>query len=174
MTLTHGPTPNTWNTQGSREHRPALEKEREMGPEGRAGSQVAVTVAHSAQGPTQAATTSHTTAQATEVQPWLSSFLPFVHLLHRTPTLFIYVLKSCPSLNNSEAFFQPLQAEVLFPYSEVPQSILYILFTHSYFLVHLVIDFFNSYVAGTVLGTVSFDNYCFMFLSYFYKQTVIY
>lgn len=90
------------------------------------------------------------------------------------PTLLIYLLKSCPSVNNSETFSQPLLAEVLFPYSEVSQSILYILFTHSYLLVHLFIDFFNSYVAGTVLGTVSFDNYCFMFLSYLYKQTVIY
>ena len=131
------PYPIPENTQGSREHQSPLEKAKgKWGLNGRSRSKLAVTGVHPAQGPTKAAVTIHTTApgykSAASHFPLLclcSSFSPA-----QNTCLVIYLLKSCPSLSNSESLFWPLQSEVLFPYLKFHReySIYYSLITLIY------------------------------------------
>lgn len=92
-------------------------RQKGSGSWGRTRPKFAVTVGHFAQEPQKAATTTHTTAQLTKVQPLISHFCAFVHihLLLRMPTFPIYLLKSCPPLNNAEIFSDHFRLKCCFP-----------------------------------------------------------
>lgn len=157
------------------EHPPPLKKgKREMGPEGRPRSKVVVVaVGHCAQGPQKAAAPIRATVQVTRVQLLSSHFCAFAHAhLLRMPT--VPICSNPALLSTTETLiFWPLRLKCFFPTLKFHRA--YCIY-YSLTLIYSCICslFFLSIICHILSQAVSFDNYYFMFLSYFYKQTVIY
>ena len=128
--------------------------QREMGPEGRAWSKVVVTVGHRAQGPTKGSSRNpyHSAGDKSAAS---ATSVPLLTLISCSECALCSSISSNPALLSSTETlsFWPAQAKVLFPYSQVPQSLLYVLLIHSYLLMHLFINFLNYNLPRTIPGS---------------------